>query len=86
MSHRATIKGGKYIMNVSENILDDKHFKFLKDLSEKTEAKRKYIKPLENLFSFFIGEKVKLIYKWGSPCEGTTRGKLKKNTSVSIVL
>ena len=22
----------------------------------------------------------------GSPCEGTTRGKLKKNTSVSIVL
>ena len=23
---------------------------------------------------------------WGSPCEGTTRGKLKKNTSVSIVL
>lgn len=51
-------------MNVSENILDDKHFKFLKDLSEKTEAKRKYIKPLENLFSFFIGEKVKLIYKY----------------------
>ena len=51
-------------MNVNENILDDKHFKFLKDLSEKTEAKRKYIKPLENLFSFFTGEKVKLTYKY----------------------
>ena len=27
-----------------------------------------------------------LTRKRGSPCEGTTRGKLKKNTSVSIVL
>ena len=55
---------GRYIMNLSENILDDKHFNFLKELSEKTEAKRKYIKPLENLFSFFTGEKVKLTYKY----------------------
>lgn len=51
-------------MNVIENILDEKHFNFFKELSEKTEAKRKYIKPLENLFSFFSGEKVKLTYKY----------------------
>ncbi len=31
-------------------------------------------------------EKLKVTSDRGSPCEGTTRGKLKKNTSVSIVL
>ena len=41
-------------MNVIENILDEKHFNFFKELSEKTEAKRKYIKPLENQFFFFF--------------------------------
>ena len=46
-------------MNISENILDDKHFNFLKELSERKEAKRKYLKPLENLLSFFyVGEKM----------------------------
>ena len=51
-------------MNINDNILDEKHLNFLKDLSEKTEAKRKYIKPLENLFTFFSGEKIKLTYKY----------------------
>ena len=58
-----TIKGGKYIMNVNENILDDKHINFLKELSEKTKAKRKYIKPIENLLSFFLDKKVKVDYQ-----------------------
>ncbi len=51
-------------MNINDNILDEKHLNFLKDLSEKTEANRKYIKPLENLFTFFSGEKIKLTYKY----------------------
>ena len=50
-------------MNLSETESDDKYFNFLKELSKKTEAKRKYIKPLENLLSFFSEKKMKLNYQ-----------------------
>lgn len=50
-------------MNLSETKSDDKYFNLLKELSEKTKAKRKYIKPIENLLSFFLDKKVKVDYQ-----------------------
>ena len=38
------------------------------------------------LYLHYDIEKNYFLAERGSPCEGTTRGKLKKNTSVSIVL
>ena len=60
------------------------HFNFRKSTTKDAENMIEWLSKL--VFSYNENTDNLVQLTWGSPCEGTTRGKLKKNTSVSIVL